>query len=240
VVLGAALWAAPRVADAQLPIDPALLRPRFDSMVVLAQGNAVGSYTSRMTWADDGWHMTDQLAVGEFAQQRSEIVVDRAGRLRRVQLGGVTNGIQIRASLEYRRNRVKGVTVASTAGLLADSTAPIDTSQVRSISIVADTLLPPGTIDDNALLLYLPALPWIEGAHWTFPVFSGQLNTVRSVTFTVRGSASVALRSGTVDTWEVDVTGSASPTKYYITQASPHRLVRLEFTAVGLVFLSAQ
>ena len=210
-MVAAALSGAAQDAVGQLPFDPARLQPRQDSMLVSVQGRVLGAYTSRMVLEDDGWHMTDQLALGEFAQQRTEIVLDRSGRLRRVQLGGVTNGIQIRASLEYRRNRVKGVTVASTAGLLADSTAPTDTSQVRSISVVADTLLPPGTIDDNALLLYLPALPWADGARWTFPVFSGQQNLVRNVTFSVLGSASVSLRSGTVETWEVDVTGTASP-----------------------------
>ena len=236
-MLGAALLGSARAAHAQLPYDPALLQPRQDSMVVSVHGRVLGWYTSRMVQAEDGWHMTDQLSLGELAQQRTEILVDRAGKLRRVQLGGVTTGIQIRASLEYRRNRVRGVTVASTAGLLGDSTDPVDTSQVRSISVVADTLLPPGTIDDNALLLYLPALPWAEGVHWTFPVFSGQDYVIRRVTFAVRGSASVALRSGAVEVWEVDVTGGASPVKYYISQSSPHRLVRMEFTSVGIVYL---
>lgn len=206
-------------------------------MVVSVKGKEVGWYTSRLAPAEDGWHMTDQLTIFGFVQQRSEILVDRSGRLRRVQLGGVTNGIQIRASLEYRRDRVRGVTVGSAAGLMGDSTAPVDTSQARSISIVADTILPPGTIDDNALLLYLPTLPWAEGAHWTVPVFSGQDNVIRRVTFTVRGPASVALRSGTVEAWEVDATGGASPLKYYVTQSSPHRLVRMELTGVGLLFL---
>jgi len=236
-VLGVALTAAARPAHAQLPFDPALLQPHADSMVVSVRGKEVGWYTSRLELAEDGWHMTDQLTITGFVQQRSEILVDRSGRLRRVQLGGVTNGIQIRASLEYRRNRVRGVTVGSPAGLLGDSTAPLDTTQVRSISIVADTVLPPGTIDDNALLFYLPILPWAEGAHWTVPVFSGQDNVLRRVTFTVRGPASVALRSGTVETWEVDGTGGAAPLKYYVSQAAPHRLVRMELTGVGLLFL---
>lgn len=236
-MLGAALLAPAQAARAQLPYDPALLVPRQDSMVVSVQRRVLGWYTSRVALVDDGLHVTDRLALGELAQQRTEILLDRAGRLRQVQLGGVTTGIQIRASLEYRRNRVRGVTVASTAGLLSDSTAPVDTSQLRSISVVADTLLPPGTIDDNALLLYLPALPWADGAHWTFPVFSGQENVIRSVTLAVRGSASVALRSGAVETWEVDVSGGASPVKYYVTQAAPHRLVRMEFTTVGIVYL---
>lgn len=236
-MLGAALWGSARAAHAQLPYDPALLVPRQDSMVVSVQGRVLGWYTSRVARTEDGLQMNDQLSLGELAQQRSEILVDRAGRLRQVQLGGVTTGIQIRASLEYRRNRVRGVTVASTAGLLGDSTAPVDTSQVRSISVVADTLLPPGTIDDNALLLYLPALPWADGVQWTFPVFSGQVNVIRSMTFAVRGSVSVALRSGTVEAWEVDVTGGASPVKYYISQSAPHRLVRMEFTSVGIVYL---
>ncbi|MBW8772586.1 MAG: hypothetical protein JF590_04750 [Gemmatimonadetes bacterium] len=236
-MLGAALAAVAGTAHAQLPYDAALLQPHHDSMVVSVQGKVVGWYTSDLARAEDGWHLTDQLTIVGFVQQRSEILVDRSGKLRRVQLGGVTNGIQIRASLEYRRDRVRGVTVGGPAGMLGDSTAPVDTSPVRSISIVADTVLPPGTIDDNALLFYLPMLPWAEGAHWTVPVFSGQENVIRRVTFAVRGAAAVALRTSTVDTWEVDATGGASPLKYYVSQSAPHRVVRMELTGVGLLFL---
>jgi uncharacterized protein DUF3108 len=236
-VTGALLFGTGASAQAQLPFDVALLQGRNDSMVVSVGGRVVGWYTSRLAKVDNGFRLVDQLSLGELAQQRTEIQMEKTGRIRWVQLGGITTGIQIRASLEYRRNRVRGLTIASLGGLLGDSSAAQDSTQSRSIEVPADTILPPGTIDDNALLLYLPALPWAAGARWSFPVFSGQENVIRMVTFTVRGTAAVALRSGTVEAWEVEATGTASPMRYYISLSSPHRLVRLDFTSVGLVYM---
>lgn len=204
-------------------------------MIVSVRGRALGWFTSRVTRTEDALHLSDQLALGEYAQQRTEIDFDRQGRLRRVQLGGRTTGISIRASLEYRRNRVRGVTVASTAGLFADS-ASVDTAVVHSISVRADTALPAGTIDDNAILFYLPALPWDEHARFSLPVFFGQQNLIRTVTLTVVGRATVALRSGPVEAWAVDVGGSLAPVRYYVSTALPHRLLQMDFTDAGIVY----
>jgi hypothetical protein len=219
---------------AQLPFDPALLVPRNDSMVLTVRGQPVGWFTSRVTRANNGIHATDQLNVGAISQQLTQIDFDLRGRLTRVQLGGTISGISIRASLEYRRNRVRGVTVGSSAGLLPDSGA--DSSQVRSIVIPADTVLPPGTIDDNAILFYLPALPWAEGARFSFPVFFGQENKVRVVTLTALRRVVVGLRNGPVEVWEVELTGGLSSVRYFVTESAPHRLVRMYFTEVDLTF----
>lgn len=188
-------------------------------MVARVQGRVIGWWVSRLRLDDDGIQVTDQLSLGEFAQQRTEILLDREGRLRRLQLGGSITGVQIRASLEYRRNRVRGVSV--------EGTTVVET----------DTLLPPGAIDDNAIALFLPALPLASGARWTFPVFSGRNNELRQVTLTVLGAASVSIPSGAVDTWEIELAGGESPLRYYVTQSSPHRLVRMDLLSVGISFL---
>lgn len=237
IVAALLLLAGARVAvAAQLPIESARLQPRNDSMVVSVKGRTVGWYTSRVTRNNDGIKVSDELSVGELAHQRTEIDLDRNGRMRRVQLGGFTTGVQIRASLEYNRNRVRGVTVASLQQLVPDSESVDDTTKGQSVVVVADTVLPPWTIDDNAMLVFLPALPWANGARWSVAVFSGQANVIREVTLTVLGSASVGTAAGPVDTWEVDVSGGMSPVKYYVSQSLPHRLVRMEFPSVGLVY----
>ena len=224
-----------RRGTAQLPVDATRLQPRADSMVVTVRGRPLGWFTSRVSRNGANLHLSDQLSLGEYAQQRTELDFDRSGRLLQVQLGGITTGISIRASLQYRQGRVKGVTVASTAGLLADSTST-DTAQVRSISVIADTALPAGTIDDNAILFYLPALPWADGARFSVPVYFGQQDLIRTVTLGVLGRATVALRAGPVEVWEVEVGGSLAPARYYISTARPHRLVRMEFPDAGIVF----
>lgn len=226
---------------AQLPIDVQLLGPRRDSMEISVKGQVLGWLSTQVTRTDDGFHQTDILSLGEFAHQRTEIDLDQRGIVRRVQFGGMTTGISIRASLEYRRNRVRGVTVASTGGRFTDSTATpdatADSAESRSVSIKADTALPAGTIDDNAILFYLPALAWSDGARFTVPVYFGQQNLIRTVSLVVQGQATVSLRSGPVEAWEVELTGGLSPARYYISQAAPHRLVRMEFPSAGIVFL---
>lgn len=171
----------------------------------------------------DGFRYVDDVNLGGFGYQRTEVLVAADGRIRWVQQGGVTNAVPIRASLEYRRNRVRGVTVVASK----DGPLPIE----------VDTTLPSGTIDDNALTLYLPTLPWADGARWTFPVFIGGERSVRQHTLAVVGTATVSLPSGAVETWQVELTGGNAPVRFYVTRAAPHRIARYELVGTNLEFL---
>ncbi|HVX90049.1 MAG TPA: DUF3108 domain-containing protein [Gemmatimonadales bacterium] len=223
MVLGVALLLATREARAQLPVDASLLEARHDSLVVRVQGQVLGWQTSQLTRNDGAIRVVDQFDLGEFGQQRTEIQLTKEGRLRWVQQGGILQGVPIRASLEYRRNQVRGVTVVP--------------SPQGPVTLEADTTLPPGAIDDNAIALFLPTLPWAEGARWSFPVFIGGENTIRTMTLTVLGTASVSLPAGPIDTWEAELDGGRAPVRFYVTRSSPHRLARIEVVGTGLEFV---
>lgn len=210
-------------AHAQLPVDASLLLGRRDSLVVRVQGRTLGWQTSQLVKSDGSLRVIDQFDLGEFGQQRTEIQLSREGRIRWVQQGGILQGVPIRASLEYRRNKVRGVTVVPSAQ--------------GPLTLEADTTLPAGTIDDNAIALYLPTLPWANGARWTFPVFVGGENAIRTMTLTVLGTASITLPSGPVDTWEAELDGGRAPLRFYVTQSVPHRLARIEVVGTGLEFV---
>lgn len=208
---------------AQLPIDPARIDGRRDSMIVRAGSATIGWQTYQMVRTPDGFRFVDDVSLGGFGYQRTEVLLARDGRIRWIQQGGVTMDVPIRASLEYRRNRVRGVTVVASRG--------------GPITVESDTLLPAGTIDDNSIALYLPTLPWAEGARWTFPVFIGGENMVREMTLQVIGAATVALPSGPVETWQAELTGGNAQMRFYITKATPHRVARYELVGSNLEFI---
>lgn len=204
-------------------MDATLLVGRHDSLVVRVQGRVLGWQTSQLIRSNGELRVVDQFDLGEFGQQRTEIQLSKEGRIRWVQQGGILQGVPIRTSLEYRRNRVRGVTVVPSAR--------------GPITLEADTTLPAGTIDDNAIALYLPALPWADGARWSFPVFIGGENVIRTMNLTVLGTASVTLPSGPIDTWQAELDGGRAPLRFYVTLSTPHRLVRIEVVGTGLEFL---
>ncbi len=182
-------------------------------MAIRVAGVQIGWRTSTLARVADGIRVVELFSTGEFGEQRTEILLSTAGRIRQVQQGGVLSGIPIRTSLEYRRDRVRGVTVV--------------TSPQGPRAVQADTLLPPGTIDDNAVALFLPALPWAPGVRWSFQVFDGETNTVQSMTLAVLGTASVSLPQGPEETWEAELSGGPNVVRYYITQRSPYRIARM-------------
>lgn len=183
----------------------------------------LGWQTSQLVKSNGELRVVDQFDLGEFGQQRTEIQLSKAGRIRWVQQGGILQGVPIRTSLEYRRDRVRGVTVVPSAQ--------------GPMTLEADTTLPAGTIDDNAIALFLPALPWGNGARWSFPVFIGGENAIRTMTLTVLGTATVSLPSGPTATWEAELDGGRAPLRFYVTQSSPHRLARIEVVGTGLEFV---
>jgi hypothetical protein len=194
-------------------------------MTIRVGGVVIGYRTSSLERTETGFRVVELFSAGEFGEQRTEILLAPDGRVRQVQQGGVLSGVPIRTSLEYRRDRVRGVTVV--------------TSNRGPLTVTADTTLPPGTIDDNALALFLPTLPWGAGARWSFQVFDGETNAVQATTLTVLGSASVTLAGGPEETWEAELTGGPNVVRYYITRAAPHRIGRIVLVGTQIELLLA-
>jgi hypothetical protein len=188
-------------------------------MVVRVRGQTLGWQTSQLVRTGDGFRVVEQFSLGEFVQQRTEILLAKDGTIRWVQRGGTVNGVAVRTSLEYRRGRVRGVSVAPVAG------APM--------TLETNKAVPAGTIDENAIALYLPTLPWAAGAKFSFNVFSGDENTIRPMTLTVLGTATVTLSSISVEAWEVQLDGGPATVRYYLTLSAPHRLARIDLLETG-------
>lgn len=192
-------------------------------MVVRTKGVTVGWRTIRVVKVDGGYLAYDNLQILESNLLRTEISLDERGRLRWVRQGGTLAGVPVRTSLSYSRNRVRGVAVVA------------DTSGPRTVE--SDTTIPPGTIDDLSLSLFLPTLPWAEGAVWHFPNYVADAAYLQSLTLTVVGPATISLPAGPVDAWQGVLSGGAAPTIVYVSRTRPYRVLRIEFPQVDLEFL---
>lgn len=192
-------------------------------MVVRTKGIVVGWRTLQVVKTDGGFLAQDRLDLGAFAQLQTEVSLDQRGRLRWVQQGGNLAGIPVRTSLEYRRDRVRGVAVVA------------DTSGPRTVE--SDARIPPGTIDDLTLSIFLPALPWAEGAVWRFPNYVADAAQLQSMTLTVIGPATVSLPSGPTEAWQGQLSGGFADYVLFVSRSKPHRVLRIEVPAVGLEYL---
>ncbi|MFI5234712.1 MAG: hypothetical protein ACHQXA_03300 [Gemmatimonadales bacterium] len=201
---------------------PGALVPRSDSFVVLVRGTPLGYNRSAFTRTDQGFLYVNETQIGAFVLQRTEIALDRAGAVWQVLQGGQIQGINIRTSLEYRRGRVKGVTVAPSGG--------------QAVSFIVDTVVPAGTVDDNAIPLYLPALAWGPQASWKFTAFVSGENTFRAMELSVIGTDTVSVPAGQFETWEAELRGGQAPVRFFVTKSVPHRVVREELVGTPVEF----
>jgi hypothetical protein len=118
------------------------------------------------------------------------------------------------------------------AGGRAKGTATTPNQPTGALKTVAiDTTVSPAAIEENLIQPALAALPWKDGATWTFPVFSTGSGEMRQSTLTVLGREAVTVPAGEGECWKVELTGGPQTAHFWISTAAPHRLMKL--TIVG-------
>jgi zinc protease len=220
----AAAALAPEAAP--LELDLAALAPRQDSMVIRMQGNALGFIRSRMERTDSGWRYTEETRIGPVVEQTTTLDVDAAGSVRRVRQRGTVQGEPTSIEVDYRGGRVTGQARTLTA------------EGPKSVTI--DTTVVPGTLDDNAIQMLLPALQWAPGASWTVGVFSSGLGEYRVATLRVAEVETVTLDSGPVEAFRAEWTGLPQAVTFWVTTAAPHRLVKLGLAGAPLEIVNTR
>ncbi|HEV2291895.1 MAG TPA: hypothetical protein VGR60_08650 [Gemmatimonadales bacterium] len=203
--------------------DPAALAPYRDSFTVLVRGTPLGYRTAELARDAAGWRYVDVTQIGAFVLQRTEISLDRGGLVHQVLQGGQVQGIDIRTSVEYRRGRAVGVTVAPIGG--------------KAVTLAVDAAVPAGTIDDNAIPLYLPALNWDADTAWTLKVFATGENAMHEMTLHVTDTATVEVPAGRFAVRVAELDGGPAPVRFCVTRAAPHRVVREELVGTPIEFV---
>jgi zinc protease len=207
-----------------LVIDPARLAPQRDSLLVMAQGRPVGRQVYALEAAGDGFTYTERTDIGQMISQITRLAFDSAGRPRRLEQSGRVQGQETRIELTYGGGRVRGT--ARVPGPDGPRTIQVDTA------------VGPAVLDDNALQPLLPALEWGPNVRWTFEVFSGGENRVKPASLTVVSIERVPLGAGEVETYRAVLEGGQSRVTFYVTTASPHRLVRVSLSGTPIEFIA--
>src|SRR3989454_12816827 len=159
---------------APVSLDPAQFGPHIDSSRVLFQGNPVGTSVATVRRTADSLVYTEHSNLGGGAfQQQVTLVLDPAdGSSRRLDRVTIQQGQRSETHLTYSGGRVKGRSATSQPD---GSTKPFD----------IDTVLPPGTIDEDAVAFSVPAFPLESGKSFAVNFFSPSEGIVKLLTFKV-------------------------------------------------------
>lgn len=222
--LAASVSARGQHATPQTPVPAPLahhlvasqLVTRVDSFDVVARGVARGWQRLTVTRDAAGWTLQDVVRLGASVTQESRV---RLGAdLREVQLRqeGRMGPADMNIALDWAR---------TTSGDRVHGTA-LTPSSASSGTLVIDTVVAAGTVDDNAVLSLLPALRWGAALDVTFPVFASGKGTVSTYRIRVLGADSTTVPAGHFETWRADMQGGGSIVTLHVTRAAPFRLVR--------------
>ncbi|MHB1223735.1 MAG: DUF3108 domain-containing protein, partial [Gemmatimonadaceae bacterium] len=199
---------------AGVALDPRALVAGVDSFTVLLQGRPFGYQRTEVQRTDSGYTATETSRIGTIISQTTTITLDPALAMRRVVQSGKAQGQETSIDVSYAAGRARGSA--------ATPTPP--TGAV--VTVAVDAEVPAGVIDDNALTLLLPAMPWTASSRFAVPVFASGQGKLQTYTLSVAGSESVTVPAGTFQAYRVEVTGGAQPMTLYIAQDAPHRLLK--------------
>ncbi len=202
--------------------DRSQIVARSDSFQALVQGNVLGSQTGKVAIDGDSIVYRESLMLAQF-QQQSTVVLNADLSPRRTDQTSLVQGQRTEIHLTYGGGRVKGTSQSPRPGSTPTSTT-------------VDTTIAVGTIDDNALVMLLPALPLEQGKTFNLNVFSSGEGTTKVVSVKVAAIENVVVPAGTFPAYRLELSGMQLPMVMHVTQQAPRRLVRVAPTGAPLVF----
>src|SRR5438034_169000 len=166
--------APPPAPAGPVALDAAQFAPHTDSSSVMLQGKAVGYTVSDVRRSRDSLLYVERSSLGSGTfEQRTTVLLDPAdGSVRQVDQVTTQQGQKAETHLSYAGGRVKG-----------QSAAPQPDGSIKRYDI--DTVLPPGTVDENAVPFVVPALPLAAGKAFTLSFFTPSENAQKTLTFKV-------------------------------------------------------
>jgi zinc protease len=204
---------SPKVAA--LDLDLSALVPRRDSFSIGLQGNQLGWQRALLDKTADGFRYTEETQIPGFVTQTTVLELDAAAQMKSVKQTGKVQGQDVMIDVTYAGGRAKGNAAAPDP----------QTQQIKKVTI--DTVLAPGTIDDNAVQAILPALKWKAGAKWTVNVLSAGQAEIKPWTLAVTGTETVTIAGKAVEVYRAELTGPPQGFTFWVSSAAPHLLVKI-------------
>jgi hypothetical protein len=214
----------PAAGATPLEIDPAGLGPGRDSLVILLQGKPAGFQVAALERSPTGFRFTERTVITGMISQETEVMLDGGGQVSSVRHQGQMPQGPMRISLDYAAGRVRGTVQPPTA----------------SAPFAVDTALPAGTIDDNALQPLFRAVRWREGASWTIPVYLSGQRKLETRTLAVRGVEPVRVHGSAIAAFRAELALEGRTVTFYISQAAPHRVLRIVPADAPIEFLATE
>jgi len=210
-------------------LDRAQIVTRADSFQVVVQGNPLGFMTtSTRSSADSLVYLETTNIAGGAVQQQTTVILNPADlTMAKIdQTGSAQTPAGQQPSdihLSYAGGRVTG-----------KSTTPQQSGTPQTLAI--DTTVVPGTYDDNALTLIIPALPLAVGETFNLNVFESGKGLAKVIQVKVSEGGGVTVPAGTFQTFRLDISGGQLPTVFFVAKDTPRRIVRIELIGAPLVF----
>jgi zinc protease len=206
-----------------LALDASQLVARTDSFRVLVQGNPFGSQTGTLRRTADSLVYDETMSLGPMGQQQTTVVFDaRDLSVRQVDQTSTFGPQRGEVHLRYAEGRVQGSAVVPQPG-----------GQPKSFTV--DTAVAPGTYDDNALPVIIPALPLAAGQTFTVNVFASGEGAAKVYTLKANAPESVTVPAGTFQAFRVDVTGGRAPVQIFVSTETPRRVLKIAPVGTPLV-----
>lgn len=210
--------------DVPLAYDSALVVNRIDSLAIVSQGQMVGLMVAQVARGGDSISYTERTTLGPQFNQSTHVVLGSTVQMRRVEQTGTVRGQGTKIGLQYGGSRVKGESRVMAA------------EGPRTLKVDSD--VPAAILDDNAIQAVLPWLDWAINRRWTLPVFASGENLVRNQLLTVANIETVRTPAGDFEAYRADLEGGPQLVSFFVTTATPHRLVRMTIDGSPLEFLT--
>jgi len=222
LILATVILAPPLAAQAGLPVDKKELVPHRDSMVILLNGQPRGTSVTQLARNGDGFTYHESTAIGTMMEQSTTVLLSATGAAEKVSQSGMARGVPGSIEITYLGDHVTGQVQAVT--------------EEGPKSFAVDTAVPGGVVDDNSLQALLPALPWIDGATWDFPMYSAGTNSVTAMTLRVVGSQTAMVPAGAFDAYRVELKGGGTVVAFLILKRKPHTVLMVELSGAPMRF----
>jgi zinc protease len=206
-------------------LDRAQIVSRTDSFQIVIQGTPNGTLTAQTSVSADSIVYQEHTTIaGGMVQQGTTVHLSPADlSVTQVDQTGRVQGQPADIHLTYQGGRVQG-----------RSTTPQPGGTPQTLQI--DTTVSPGTYDDNALSVILPALPLAEGRSFSLNVFESGKGATQAMQIKVSDGGSQTVPAGTFPVFRLDISGGQVPTAFYVTKDTPRRIVKIELLGAPFVF----
>jgi len=205
-----------------LPIDVKKLTPHRDSMNVLVNNQPMGTNVWSLTRGGDSIVVHELTVIGTSMLQETTVDLTKAAQVVRVNQSGMIRGVEGGIHIAYTKDHVTGNVQAVT------SNGPDH--------FTVDTTVPPGTVDDNAVMAMLPALPWAKDAGWNFWMYSAGSNSVSEMVLYVVAEETAMVPAGAFAAYRARLMGGSTNVDFLILKREPHTVLKVEMSGAPLKY----